>query len=408
MIYQRHYAILLLSGMLLLAILACQASTANGGLSSPPAQTVDTDAIVQAAVATVEAQLSETAASNPDDTTPLLNTPLPAVDSDLQNTLIDVYKRVNNSVVHIFVFGAIQNLDIGLGTGSGFVFDSDGHIVTNNHVVADGRDFEVVFADNSRRRATVVGTDIDSDLAVIKVDSLPPGIQPVSLGDSDELQVGQFVIAIGNPFGETGSMSVGIISGLGRTLSSQRVVEGGGRYSLPKVIQTDAAINPGNSGGPLLNLRGEVIGVNSAILTRTGTNSGVGFSIPVNAVKRIAPALIENGEYVYPFMGISMADPLTFAQQQSLGLPANGVYVTRVVPDAPADRAGLIAGDFSSTGELLPGGDYIIAIDGQPIRDSADLISYLVFNAEAGQTIDLTVLRNGQEITIPLTLGARP
>ena len=196
-------------------------------------------------------------------------------------------------------------------------------------------------------------------------------------------------------------MSVGIVSGLGRTLESQRIAEGGGRYSLPEVIQTDAAINPGNSGGPLLDLQGDVVGVNSAISTRTGTNSGVGFSIPVNAVKQIVPQLIEKGAYIYPFMGIRMLS-LNLELQEQLDLPsATGAYVTDVTADTPAAGAGLV-------GQNGPGGDLIVAVDGVPVISSDDLIAYLVFETEVGDTIDLTVIREGDEIVVPLTLGERP
>jgi 2-alkenal reductase len=196
-------------------------------------------------------------------------------------------------------------------------------------------------------------------------------------------------------------MSVGIISGLGRTLLSQRVTENGGRYSLPQVIQTDAAINPGNSGGPLLNMDGEVIGVNSAILTETGVNSGVGYTIPINAVKRVVPALIADGQYAYPFIGISMWT-LDITLQEELDAPQiAGAYVRNVAPGTPADEAGLI-------GEDGPGGDLIVAVNGEPIMTSDDLISYLVFETVVGQTVDLTVIRDGQEIVLPLTLGERP
>ncbi|UCC53582.1 MAG: PDZ domain-containing protein, partial [Anaerolineaceae bacterium] len=214
-------------------------------------------------------------------------------------------------------------------------------------------------------------------------------------------QVGQFVIAIGNPFGETGSMSIGIVSGLGRTLESQRIAEGGGRYSLPEVIQTDAAINPGNSGGPLLNLEGNVIGVNSAISTRTGTNSGVGFSIPVNAVKQVVPKLISDGKYVYPYMGIRMVSLDLDLQKQLLLPQTSGVYVTEVTENSPAEDAGLV-------GEGGPGGDLIVAVDGISVLTIDDLIAYLVFETQVGQTVELTVLREGEEMVLPLTLGARP
>jgi 2-alkenal reductase len=243
---------------------------------------------------------------------------------------------------------------------------------------------------------------VDSDLAVIKVESLPDGVSPIPLGDSNAVEAGEFVIAIGNPFGEAGSMSIGIVSGLGRTLESQRVTEGGGRYSLPQVLQTDAAINPGNSGGPLLDLEGRVIGVNSAILTRTGTNSGVGFSIPVAAVKQIVPTLIAEGEYTYPYIGISMAPPLDLESIEEFSLPTSGgIYITSVVPGSPADEAGL-------RGDVGPEGDYITAVDGQPVKDSAELISYLVFQTEVGQTIELTIVRDGEEEIVPVTLSPRP
>jgi 2-alkenal reductase len=307
-------------------------------------------------------------------------------------------------VVHIFVF---DDDNIFLGTGSGFVIDQAGHIVTNNHVVADGDEFEVVFANGERSLASLSGTDVDSDLAVIQANSIPSDVIPVPLGDSGSLQVGQFVVAIGNPFGEAGSMSIGVISGLGRTLESQRVLAGGGNFSIPQVIQTDAAINPGNSGGPLLNLSGEVIGVNSAILSTTGANTGVGFSIPVNAVRNIAPALIADGTYSYPYIGISMwPQPFTLRQLETLDLPPNGVFVTGVSEGTPAAEAGLIGHNLSLS--LTADGDYITAINDQPVRDSDDLLSYLVFETTVGETVELTVIRQGEEIKLPLTLGERP
>lgn len=339
----------------------------------------------------------------------------PAVETmslSLEQTLVELYRDLNPAVVHIFVFDFEtirgNEIRIPLGTGSGFVYDSEGHIVTNNHVVEGGTALEVAFANGERRRATIIGKDTDSDLAVIKVDSLPAGVNPIPVGDSDLIEVGQFVVAIGNPFGEAGSMSVGVISGLGRTLPTQRTADGGGRYSIPQVIQTDAAINPGNSGGPLLNLRGEVVGVNSAILTRTGTNTGVGFSVPSKAVSLVVPELIAHGEYIYPFMGISMYDDLTLDELDELVLTSNGIYVTAVVPNTPAAEAGLIGCCTTGGNTLRPGGDYITAVNGQPLMDSAQLISYLVFETKVGDTIDLTVIRNGEELIVPLTLAPRP
>lgn len=391
--------ILFILSVILLISTACQESAAT---PAPQEPAVDQDALVASVVATVMAQSPQL------DTLP---TPAPAptavealpiiVERSLQDQLIDIYMRINPSVVHIFVFDEIEDTSLPLGTGSGFVFDEEGHIVTNNHVVAEGESFEVVFADGSRREAALIGSDVDSDLGVLKVESLPNNVKPISLSDSRNLRVGQFVIAIGNPFGEAGSMSVGIISGLGRTLESQRIAEGGGRYSLPEVIQTDAAINPGNSGGPLLDLEGNVVGVNSAISTRTGTNSGVGFSIPVNAVKQIVPRLISDGGYVYPFMGIRMLSlNLELQEQLDLSQPT-GAYVTEVTQSSPADEAGLI-------GANGPGGDLIIAVDGTTVLSSDDLIAYLVFESQVGQTVDLTIIRDGEEMVVPLTLGERP
>ncbi len=389
--FLRQYPSLFFITILLLTAVACQI---GGSGSQPPAAEIDMDALVQEAVATVQAQL-------PQPTQPVVETNLPAADLGLETALINVYQRVNPAVVHIRVFTGTEDFNIPLGTGSGFLYDNEGHIVTNNHVVTDGDSFEVVFDDGTRVEATIVGTDVDSDLAVIKAKSVPEGVIPVVLGDSSAVQVGEFVAAIGNPFDETGSMSVGIVSGLGRTLLSQRVTEDGGRYSLPQVIQTDAAINPGNSGGPLLNMEGQVIGVNSAILTETGVNSGVGYTIPVNAVKRVVPALIADGQYVYPFIGIRMLTlDITLQNELELSQTA-GAYITDVTPDTPAEDAGLI-------GVEGPGGDLIVAIDGQPITTSDDLISYLVFETIVGQTVDLTVIRDGQEINLPLTLGERP
>ncbi len=327
------------------------------------------------------------------------------ITTDLEADLIALYERVNPSVVHIFIYDEVDNL---IGTGTGFLYDNEGHIVTNNHVVSGAARLEVAFPSGERRAAETVGTDVDSDLGVIRVADMPAGVQPLILGDSDNVRVGQFVVAIGNPFAEAGSLSLGIVSGLGRTLTSDRIAEGGGRYSLPQVIQTDAAINPGNSGGPLLNLAGEVVGVNSAISTSTGTNSGVGFSIPVNAVRRIIPALIADGAYQYTYMGVRMS-ALDLATQAALGLPqVTGAYVTDVTSDSPAAAAGLRPSGVTNLNELLPGGDLIIAADGRPIGNPDELISFLVFNTEVGQTITLTLIRDGQQLDVPLTLGQRP
>jgi 2-alkenal reductase len=385
-----------LLSLLLLVILfgltACGLSVVENTLSPTsavePAETVSTLYVVR----TDETQIEPAAEIRPDSG----DSNTTAVDT-LQESLTHVYEQANPSVVYIIVPS--------LGSGSGFVYSEDGYIVTNNHVVAGGSDFEMVFSSGQRKTAELVGADIDSDLAVLKVDELPDGVEPLQLADSETLKVGEFVVAIGNPFGEQGSMSLGIISALGRSLTSQRDLGTGSSYSLPQVIQTDAPINPGNSGGPLLNLAGEVIGVNSAIASTTGTNSGVGFSIPVQAVRQIIPSLIADGGYVYPYMGAGFDDEVSLSEQTAYGLSQTlGAYIVSVTPGSPADRAGLIAAS-NTTGR---GGDLIVAIDGQAINNFSDLNSYLVFHTTAGQTIELTVLRNGAEIVLSLTLGNRP
>jgi 2-alkenal reductase len=319
-------------------------------------------------------------------------------DLALEDRLIQLYQQANPAVVYIIAEP--------IGSGSGFVYDDQGHIVTNDHVVEGARSLEVVFASGERRAATLVGTDLDADLAVIQVDSLPGGVNPLPLAAADDIAVGQFVVAIGNPFGEQGSMSLGIVSGLGRSLTSQRAQYGSGSsYTLPSVIQTDAPINPGNSGGPLLNLDGQVVGINAAIASTTGANSGVGFSIPVAAVQRIVPNLIANGQHVYSYLGMGFDDELSLADQSLYGLSqTTGAYVVSVTPGGPAAQAGLRAANQNSG----RGGDLIVAIDNQSITDFQELNSYLVFYTAPGQTIQLSVLRDGQQLTVPLTLGERP
>ena len=378
-----------LSAIVLVIVAAC--SPTGTASTVPVAATADASAIFATALPQVESPTAQPAETIP------INVPAPVASGDLEASIISVYRRANPAVVYIIVPS--------VGSGSGFVFREDGYIVTNNHVVESGRSFEVVFATGERQRAELVGSDVDSDVAVLKVDRLPDGVDPLRLGDSDSIQVGQFVVAIGNPFGEQGSISLGIVSGMGRSLPSQRETTSGSTYSLPEVIQTDAPINPGNSGGPLLNLAGEVLGVNAAIATTTGTNSGVGYSIPVSAVKLVVPSLIEEGRYVYPYMGAGFDSEVTLDEQTTYGLSqTQGAYVISVTAGSPADQAGLISANPNSG----RGGDLVVAIDGRPIVDFSDLNSYLVFHTRVGQTIEITVLRNGERVVLPLTLGARP
>ena len=386
---------IILSIIIVSIVTACRpAATAD---SVPVVATADASAISPSPLAGVTSQTGQPGATSVASVASPVNIPAAGAPSDLEEAIIHVYQQANPSVVYIVVPS--------VGSGSGFVYSQEGYLVTNRHVVEGGRDFEVVFANGEGQRAELIGSDADSDLAVLKVDRLPDGVEPLPLGDSDGIQVGQFVVAIGNPFGEQGSISLGIVSGVGRSLPSQRTTTTGSTYSLPEVIQTDAPINPGNSGGPLLNLAGEVLGVNAAIATTTGTNSGVGFSIPISAVKLVVPSLIENGKYVYPYLGAGFDGEVSLSEQSAYGLSqTQGAYVISVTAGSHADRAGLVSA-LSSSGR---GGDLVVAIDGRSIVDFSDLNSYLVFRAKVGQTIELTVLRNGEEVILPLTLGARP
>ncbi len=328
----------------------------------------------------------------------------PVAGSEAQ-LLVDLYQHVNPSVVAILVEG-----DTGGALGTGFVFDAEGHIVTNYHVVEGAQNIEVDFPSGFKTHGEVLGTDADSDLAVIKLDTLPEQLVPVPLGDSDKVQVGQQVVAIGNPFGLSGTMTIGIISGLGRTLESVRTTESG-QFSAPDIIQTDAAINRGNSGGPLLDLQGEVIGVNKALESEvTGLNTGIGFAVASNTVKQIVPYLIKDGKFVYPYLGVRALDEISLLAQETLKLPqASGAYVTSVVPGGPSEQAGLKADTAAETGTTFNGdGDLIVAIDGREVRVFSDLLSYLVNHTRPGQEVTLTVLRGGEKVDVKVTLGERP
>ena len=263
----------------------------------------------------------------------------------------------------------------------------------------------------------MIGTDLDSDLAVVKVDDVPADqLVPVAIGDSDQVRVGETVVAIGNPFGYTGSMTIGIVSAKGRTLESMRSTESGQAFTAGDLIQTDAAINPGNSGGPLLDLKGEVIGVNRAIQTVATTasgepaSSGIGFAVPSNIVRRVVPALIANGSYDYPYLGITSQSDLTLDMIQELKLPQQtGAYVNSVASGGPADQAGLQGGTVETNyAGLYAGGDLIVAVDGQPVLSFGDMLSYLIYNKSPGDQVTMTVIRNDQQKEVTITLGKRP
>jgi 2-alkenal reductase len=302
------------------------------------------------------------------------------------------------------------------GQGSGFVYDGQGHIITNYHVIEGAKTIEVRFTSGFMAYGTVVGTDLDSDIAIVKVDAPAEELHPLPLGDSDSLKVGQTVIAIGNPFGLDSSMTVGIISALGRVLDSVHDTPEGRPFTAGDIIQTDAAINPGNSGGPLFNINGEVIGINRAIRTESATvsgqpvNSGIGFAVSINIVKRVAPVLIAKGKYDYPYLGISSLDSLSLEMIKELGLKTfTGAYVTNVVSGGPADKAGIKAGTTStSIPNLLGGGDLIVAIDGREVRTFDELLAYLITNKGPGDAVVLTVLRDNKKVDVSITLGKRP
>ena len=307
-----------------------------------------------------------------------------------------IYNQVKSSVVLI---------QTDLGLGSGFVYDTEGHIVTNNHVIQDAATIQVTFLDGNITSAQVIGTDIYSDLAVIKVNPDATTLHPVVLGVSSELAVGDPVAAMGNPFGLSDTLTVGIVSSLQRTLDAT------GGYVIIDVIQIDAAVNPGNSGGPLVNLKGQVVGVNSAIESETGTFTGIGFAIPSDTIKREIDDLIETGGYKHPWLGISGLEvDLALADAIGLSKP-HGILVVNVTAGSPADVAGLRGGDTPTIvdGQTVPlGGDVIISINNASVITVADITVYMERNTKPGDSITLGIIRDGQDLNVTVTLGERP
>lgn len=342
-----------------------------------------------------------------------------------EGTLTGVFNRVNPSVVYIDVVSSRtavsdQQLPFGLpeglpqiqeGLGSGFVWDREGHIVTNNHVVEGAQKIQVTFSDGTTLPATLVGADADSDLAVIKVERDANLLQPVELADSTKVQVGELAIAIGNPFGLQNTMTLGIISALGRTLPAG--TNGSGRsYSIPNIIQTDAPINPGNSGGVLVDDNGLVIGVTSAIESTSNANAGIGYVIPSEIVAKVVPELIKNGTYQHAYLGISgISLTPDLANASKLAKDQRGVLVAEVTAGSPAAKAGLKGSTevVEVDSQQLPsGGDVITAINGVPVQKMEDLISYLETSTSVGQKVTLTILRDGKSMELSVTLAARP
>lgn len=315
--------------------------------------------------------------------------------SDLESRMSNVYDRVSPSVVSIRIERETAFTDAG-SSGSGFVYDQQGRIITNYHVVQGADNIIVNFRDGTIVRAEVVGLDADSDLAVIRVDVPAGRLFPVTFGNERELNIGQMVVAIGSPFQQNWTMTSGIVSALNRD------IRGLGQYNVGSVIQTDAPINPGNSGGPLLNLDGEVVGVNSQIISRTQSNSGIGFAIPANLTRRVAQELIDKGTVEYSFIGISGLD-ININLIEAFNLPNNqrGLPIGDVTPGSPAASAGLQSITENSV-------DIITAINGEPITNFSTLIGYLAEETRPGDTVTLSVVRGGATFELPLTLSARP
>ena len=370
--------------------------------------------------------------TSPPATTPLTTAGLLAA---LEGTLERIYTQVDPSVVNVQVeerqvvsFPVVPETSgfhsrrspstqgaeelIRRGVGSGFVWDTAGHIVTNNHVVAGADRVTVTLHDGTTVPAKVIGTDPESDLAVARVGLPADRLRPVQLADSTRVKVGQLVAAFGNPFGLQSTMTVGFVSALGRALPVGPDEVQGPSYTITDMLQTDAPLNPGNSGGVLVDDAGRVIGVTSAIVSPAGVSAGIGFAIPSAVVQKVVPVLIRTGHYDHPWLGVS-GTSLTPELATAMGLrpEQRGALVADVLPDGPAGRAGLHGSDrqVSIEGERVGlGGDVIVALDGQPVKGFGDLVTTLARKTEVGQTVSLTVLGHGQEHTVRVTLAARP
>ncbi len=347
----------------------------------------------------------------------LMNIALP-LNSTITNpttNLGELFKRVENSVVQItskMPTSDSTNPQTPNATalGSGFVYDNQGHIVTNGHVVGDAKIVDVTFVDGNRYAAKVIGADISGDIAVLQIlgnstrQQPIPSLKPLVVGNSSNLEVGDQVIAIGNTFGLSDTMTTGIVSGVDRLLP-------GNGFSIPNVIQTDAPINPGNSGGPLLNAQGQVIGMNTAILSGTDTFSGVGFAIPSNTITKIASSLISRGYYIHPYLGLSGATLTSDLAANLKGVPSTanlkGVYVDTITKNGPADKAG-IRGSTTDQYAIKHPGDIVIAVDGHNITRIDDLISYIDLHKSVGDNVTLTLDRNGHDVNLTATLTPRP
>ena len=331
-------------------------------------------------------------------------TSLPFLEKKL--SLVQIFEQSEDSVVRVNIDKEeIEGLSSN-GLGSGFVYDISGHIITNHHVIDDAEKIVISFSDEHTFNAELIGSDPFTDIAVLKIDAKTYPLHPLTLGDSSKIRVGEGIAAIGNPFGLSGSMSAGIISQIGRVLPSQ-----GSDFSIPDVIQTDAAINPGNSGGPLINMKGEVVGINTAIQSFTGEFAGVGFAIPSDTAKKIIPVLIEYGEYDHPWIGIIGRDiDPDFAEVLEIG-ETRGVFIESVVEGSPAFKAGLLepTGTIEVDGrEFSTGGDIILKIDEKEIKKIHEILIHLQREKVVGDQLEIGVLRDGNMTSITLILEERP
>lgn len=341
--------------------------------------------------------------SNGHDATKLGDESILSVEKSL--SLVELFEKSEEGVVRIDVV-KINSFREGNSVGSGFVFDLFGNIITNAHVIDNADNITVTFLDGSQYNASIVGMDKFTDIAVINVEEKPDYLHPLEIGDSSTLKVGEPVAAIGNPFGLSGSMTSGIVSQIGRLLPSHDT-----GFSIPNVIQTDAAINPGNSGGPLLNMNGKVMGINTAIQSGTGQSAGIGFAVPSNTISKVVPVLITEGKYSHPWIGISGQDiNPDLAKIRNLN-HSKGFLIVTVIPDSPAEMAGLKGVseiEKIDNKEYPKDGDIIISVDGKEVRKISDILIHLQEEKSVGDEMILGIIRNGEQMDVILTLVVRP
>ena len=343
-------------------------------------------------------------ASNGHDATKLGDESTLSVEKNL--SLVELFEKSEKGVVRIDV-DKTDSMGERNSVGSGFIFDYFGNIITNTHVIDNASNITVTFLDGSQYNASIVGMDKFTDIAVIKVlEEKPDYLHPLQIGDSSTLKVGESVAAIGNPFGLSGSMTSGIVSQIGRLLPSHDT-----GFSIPNVIQTDAAINPGNSGGPLLNMNGEVMGINTAIQSGTGQSAGIGFAVPSNTISKVVPVLITEAKYSHPWIGISGQDiNPDLAKIRNLD-HSKGFLIVTVIPDSPAEMAGLKGvSEIEKIGnkEYPKDGDIIVSVDGKEVRKISDILIHLQEEKSVGDEMILGIIRDGEQMDIILTLVVRP